>query len=84
MMIMFIVGFNALAFIAMFFLMPRDPSGIRLPVWGGEPIPKSAVWPELLALVVGHMLGFLLWSLYVFQLSRMNKPCSPHDTTRKP
>ena len=73
MTIVFIVGFNALAFIALYFFLPRQPDGIRLPMWGGEPIPKGVIWPELAALVVGHVVGFIVWACYAYILDRLNR-----------
>ncbi len=64
-MVGFIVAFNALAFIALKFLLPAQLDGSRIPPWN-TPIPKSAIWPEIVALLVGHFVGFIAWSTYLY------------------
>lgn len=75
-MIGFIVVFNAAALIALSFVLPRLPDGTRESFWGSA-IPKTAVWPEILALVIGHIAGFIAWSCYVYRLWKLKKLAKP-------
>ena len=63
-MIGFIVGFNGLAFVALAF--------IRTTEWGSF-MPKSATWPLIAALIVGHIVGFFAWSAFVYYKTGANK-----------
>jgi hypothetical protein len=66
-MIIFIVVFNAAAFIALAYVLPKQPDGLRHNPWGA-PIPKTALWPEMAALLLGHVVGFIAWSFNVYRL----------------
>ncbi|MBI3830906.1 MAG: hypothetical protein HY291_15410 [Planctomycetes bacterium] len=62
-MVACILGGNIVAFLVLYALLPADPDGTRLAPWGT--IPKSAIWPELAAIVAGHLLGFAVWAVFV-------------------
>jgi len=67
-MIAFIVVSNAIAFVLLqvYFTPHRD--GSRTMPWGGT-IPRHSVpWPELVALLAGHLCGFVAWACYVYRL----------------
>jgi hypothetical protein len=66
-MLGFIVGFNALALIGLAFLLPRQPDGTRQ-LLSTYVINKKAFWPEILALLAGHSVGFVAWAYYVHRL----------------
>ena len=83
-MVGFIVAFNALAFIALKFLLPAQLDGTRFTPWN-TPIPKSAIWPEIVALLVGHFVGFIAWSTYLyFRQQKLAKAGEPAPPTQMP
>jgi hypothetical protein len=71
-MIGFVIGFNALAFIAMSLLFVTQSDKSRLTPWG-QVVPAKAFWPEMVALLVGHVVGFIAWSCYVYNLQQRQK-----------
>jgi hypothetical protein len=72
-MIGFIIGFNALALLLLQYAVVKIPDGggAREAFWGAT-VPKSAIWPELAALLIGHIVGFFAWSWYVYELQKLN------------
>jgi hypothetical protein len=64
-MVGFIVVFNASAFLLLMVVLPKAVDGTRTTPWHSV-IPKSAIWPEIAALLVGHLVGFLAWSTYLY------------------
>ena len=66
-MIVFIIAFNAIAFIGMSFVIVTQPDKSRLAIWG-QSYSSKAIWPELAALLIGHIVGFIAWSCYVYTL----------------
>ena len=70
-MVAYIVIFNGLAFMAIRFIFPTLPAsgGMRDTPWG-DALPKSSLLPELIALTVGHVVGFVFWSWYVYTVVR--------------
>ncbi|HYF49533.1 MAG TPA: hypothetical protein VEJ63_09015 [Planctomycetota bacterium] len=73
MMIVFIIAFVVLAFVALALVMPTGPNKMRYPIWGGEPVSGSATWPLIVAMVIGHIVGFIAWSIYVYQLQKVQQ-----------
>jgi hypothetical protein len=71
-MIGFIIGFNALALLLLQYVVYKVPGGggERETLWGSA-VPKSAIWPELAALLIGHVVGFFAWSWYVYELQKL-------------
>jgi len=63
--IAFIVVFNSAALIAKSFLFPDTPDGFRMTPWGSK-ILRQTVWPEMLAVLVGHAVGFVFWLALVY------------------
>jgi hypothetical protein len=78
-MLIFIVAFNALAFLALAFVFPRQGDA-RLTPWGAL-IPKSKIpWPELATLILGHLAGFVAWSWSIYRLyatGKLQRPPAP-------
>lgn len=73
-MIGFIVAFNALAFVAVSLLLPKGDDDLRHAVWDSEfTVSAKALWPDLCALGLGHILGFSAWALYVYRLHRRER-----------
>ena len=58
-MLVFIIAFNLAAFIALYFVLRT--------AWG-KTIPKGAIWPLMVTLVIGHVVGFIAWSYNVYRL----------------
>lgn len=72
-MVGFIVVFNASAFVLLAVVLPKAADGSRTTPWHSV-IPKSAIWPEIAALLVGHLVGFLAWSTYLYyRQQRLNR-----------
>jgi len=70
-MVAYIVICNAIALILLHFLFPAQRDGRRLTPWEGVVIPRFSVpWPELAALLVGHLVAFALWAHYLFGLHK--------------
>ena len=65
-MIVFIVIFNGAAVIALWLLLPKMPDGSRMSPWGTL-IDKKSIWPEIVALLAGHFVGFIAWSTYLYR-----------------
>jgi hypothetical protein len=63
-MIGFIIGFNGAAFIGL--------AVIRMTEWE-KFVPRSATWPLIAALVLGHIVGFVAWSAFVYYKLESNK-----------
>ncbi|HLX61054.1 MAG TPA: hypothetical protein VKX17_07205 [Planctomycetota bacterium] len=73
-MIGFIVAFNALAFIALAVLLPKGEDSLRHTLWDSDfTVQGRAVWPDLVALAVGHMLGFCGWAAYIYRVHKKAK-----------
>lgn len=66
-MILFIIGFNAASFVALFLLFPTKDGFTSTP-WGTKFAKPSIPWPEMLTLLLGHVLGFCGWAVYVHRL----------------
>lgn len=71
-MVIFIVIFNAMAFIALGLLFPTK-DGITHTPWGTSFNKPNIPWLEMLTLVLGHVLGFSGWAVYVHQLHKKQK-----------
>ena len=63
-MVGFIVGSTAVALLALAYVLPRRPDGGRDTFWGGS-IGSKAIWPECMALVLGHVLGFIVYAIFL-------------------
>jgi len=50
-------------------LLPAHPDGTRTAPWGV--VPKEAFWPEIAALILGHLVGFICWSSYLYLRQKM-------------
>jgi hypothetical protein len=73
-MIGFIVAFNALAFVAVWILLPKGDDELRHAIWDPEfTVSAKALWPDLCALGLGHIMGFAAWALYVYRLHRRER-----------
>lgn len=66
-MLIFIIAFNAACFIALLVLFPSKNGFIQTP-WGSKFAKPSVPWPEMLTLLLGHVLGFCGWAVYVHRL----------------
>jgi hypothetical protein len=71
-MVIFIVVFNALAFIALHFLFPNVDGVIHTP-WGSTFTNPRIPWLEMIALLLGHVFGFMGWAVYVHRLTLKKK-----------
>lgn len=71
-MVIFIVVFNAIAFIALGVLFPTK-DGITHTPWGSSFAKPNIPWLEMITLVLGHVLGFSGWAVYVHQLHKKQK-----------
>lgn len=71
-MVIFIVIFNAVAFIGLAVLFPTK-EGITHTPWGSSFAKPRIPWLEMLALVVGHAMGFSAWAVYVHRLHTKQK-----------
>jgi hypothetical protein len=72
-MVAFIVISNAIALILLQVFFARRGDGSRTTPWGGI-IPRHRIpWPELAALLSGHLCGFVAWACYVYQWQRSRK-----------
>jgi hypothetical protein len=56
-MIGFIIGFNGMAFIGLAIIRATSL---------GHLFPENKTWPLIVALVVGHIVGFVAWSTFVY------------------
>ncbi len=73
-MIGFIVAFNALAFVLIGLLLPKDDDGIRHAIWDNTfTVSGKVLWPDLCALGLGHVLGFGAWAMFVYRLHRRER-----------
>jgi len=70
-MIVAIVLSVLLSLTALSVLLPSQPNGTRTAPWGV--IPKEAFWPEIVALVLGHVVGFFCWSFYLYLRQKVTK-----------
>jgi hypothetical protein len=69
-----IVVFNALAFVAFSVLLPKGDDELRHAIWDPEFIVSArALWPDLCALGLGHIMGFSAWALYVYRIHRRER-----------
>ena len=66
-MLGFMAGFSALAFVALGALFPENHQHKRTTPWG-DPLSLKSPWPELIAMILGQVFGFIGWSLYVYRL----------------
>jgi hypothetical protein len=64
-MVCFVAVFNGLAFITSSYIFVTQTDGARLAPWG-QVIHKKAIWPEIAALVLGHVVGFIAWTCYIY------------------
>lgn len=71
-MIVFIIIFNALAFVALALLFPTK-EGMTYTPWGSSFSKPRIPWLEMLALVLGHAMGFGAWAVYVHGLHKKQK-----------
>lgn len=71
-MVIFIVVFNAIAFIGLGVFFPTK-EGITHTPWGSSFAKPNIPWLEMLALVLGHAMGFGAWAIYVHQLHLKQK-----------
>ena len=66
-MVVCIVLFNALAFLALAYLFPKGEDGLRRAVWDADfVVARRAWWPDAAALLIGHVTGFVAWAGYVY------------------
>ena len=74
-MIGFIVAVNALAFLTLWLTFPKEEvDGLRHAFWDHDlTIPGTALWPDLLALLLGHALGFAGWAWFVYHAHKREK-----------
>ena len=73
-MIGFIIAFNVLAFIAFWILLPTESDGVKHAIWDHDfTVSTKALWPDLTALGLGHLLGFTGWAMYVYRLHKRQK-----------
>jgi len=63
-----IMGFNGLAFIIDYLLWKPADDGGRNFAFGHFYLPEHKIWPELIALVAGHVFGFIAWMIVVGKL----------------
>lgn len=77
-MLIFIIAFNAACFIALALLFPNKDGFIQTP-WGSKFAKPSIPWPEMLTLLMGHLLGFCGWALYVHRLHVKQKEAKARE-----
>jgi hypothetical protein len=83
-MIGFIVAFNALAFVALAVLMPKAEDGLRHAIWDPETtIQARAWWPDVAALLAGHVMGFIAWAVYVYRLHKRERLALAESAAQK-
>lgn len=71
-MIVFIIIFNALAFVGLALLFPTK-EGMTYTPWGSSFAKPRIPWLEMLTLVLGHVMGFGAWAVYVHGLHKKQK-----------
>lgn len=71
-MVGFMAGFSLLAFMALGAIFPETPQHRRQTPWG-EILKLKSPWPELIAMIVGQVTGFVAWGFYVYRLHMRQK-----------
>ena len=66
-MLGFMAGFSVLAFVILGTLFPEDRFHKRQTPWG-DPLSLRSPWPELIAMILGQLFGFIAWGFYVYRL----------------
>lgn len=68
-MIAYIIICNGTALVLLHLLFPPYPDGRRGTPWDDVVIPRFSVpWPELVTLLIGHVVAFVLWARYIYGL----------------
>jgi hypothetical protein len=67
-MIGFIIGFNGMAFIGLAIIRSTAL---------GRFFPENKTWPLIVALVVGHIVGFIAWSTFVYYREKTKAGVDP-------
>ncbi|MEI6235610.1 MAG: hypothetical protein WCT04_21350 [Planctomycetota bacterium] len=77
-MLGFIIAFNVIAFTAVSLLLPKHDDGLRHAVWDASfTISAKSFWPDVGALVLGHLLGFICWAVYAYSIHRRERMEQP-------
>ena len=85
-MVGFIVASTAFALVALAFVFPKRPDGGRDTFWGSV-ISSKAIWPELAAIVVGHLIGICVYGIflhYMLKRAKLNKADDKNKPAEKP
>lgn len=71
-MIAFIVGSNVLAIVGIHLLLPKNENGDgRHLVWDESfTVPPRAMWPEIVALLLGMVIGFAAWAWFAYRIHK--------------